>query len=361
MKQLTCDMCGGTDLIKQDGMFICQTCGTKYSVEEAKKMMIEGLVDVSGSTVKIDDEDKIDNLYQLARRAKNSNNYELASKYYNEIVMSYPNDWEANLYVLYNQTLNIKMIEIEQMTQTVLDSEGGLYELVNENIKSPEEKKKALTEITTRIISMAELLFGGIKKRADNHDVSIRHESVYSTSRNIIEIAYRAGEKLELYFGDEYSDLIEKCYKKGVELHYNYVFETGKPLTKMLYKKDYDDIKIHCDVIKKYDHAYQMKDIVIFEEHSFSNGGCYIATAVYGSYDCPEVWTLRRFRDYYLAKTWYGRAFIRTYYIISPILVKWFGHTKWFKRMWKGKLDRMIKTLQAKDYKSTPYEDREWK
>ena len=29
-----------------------------------------------------------------------------------------------------------------------------------------------------------------------------------------------------------------------------------------------------------------------------SNGACYVATAVYGSYDCPEVWTLRRFRDY---------------------------------------------------------------
>ena len=42
-----------------------------------------------------------------------------------------------------------------------------------------------------------------------------------------------------------------------------------------------------------------------------SSGGCYVATAVYGSYDCPQVWTLRRYRDYTLAETWYGRAFIR--------------------------------------------------
>lgn len=41
MKQLTCEMCGSTDLIKQDGVFVCQSCGCKYSVEEAKKMMIE--------------------------------------------------------------------------------------------------------------------------------------------------------------------------------------------------------------------------------------------------------------------------------------------------------------------------------
>ena len=89
-------------------------------------------------------------------------------------------------------------------------------------------------------------------------------------------------------------------------------------------------------------------------------GGCYVATAVYGSYDCPQVWTLRRYRDYTLAETWYGRAFIRTYYAISPTLVKWFGHTEWFKKMWKGKLDRMVAGLNAEGVKDTPYEDRNW-
>lgn len=88
--------------------------------------------------------------------------------------------------------------------------------------------------------------------------------------------------------------------------------------------------------------------------------GCYVATAVYGSYDCPEVWTLRRYRDYSLAETWYGRAFIYTYYAISPALVKWFGHREWFKKMWKGKLDRMVKNLHEQGFEATPYEDRNW-
>ena len=90
------------------------------------------------------------------------------------------------------------------------------------------------------------------------------------------------------------------------------------------------------------------------------SSGCYVATAVYGSYDCPQVWTLRRFRDYTLAETWYGRAFIRTYYAISPTLVKWFGHTEWFKKMWKGKLDRMVTNLNASGVADTPYEDKVW-
>ncbi len=88
------------------------------------------------------------------------------------------------------------------------------------------------------------------------------------------------------------------------------------------------------------------------------SGGCYVATAVYGSYDCPQVWTLRRYRDYKLDSTWYGRLFIRLYYATSPTLVKWFGHTSWFKKMWKGKLDRMVERLREEGYEDTPYNDK---
>jgi len=88
------------------------------------------------------------------------------------------------------------------------------------------------------------------------------------------------------------------------------------------------------------------------------SGGCYIATAVYGSYNCPEVWTLRRYRDYRLAKTWYGRLFIRTYYTLSPLLVKCFGKTKWFKRLWKERLNKTVERLQSEGVADTPYEDK---
>ena len=85
--------------------------------------------------------------------------------------------------------------------------------------------------------------------------------------------------------------------------------------------------------------------------------GCYVATAVYGSYDCPQVWTLRRYRDKTLAETWCGRAFIKTYYAISPTLVKWFGETKWFKSMWKKALDKMVTYLNENGFEDTPYND----
>ncbi len=93
---------------------------------------------------------------------------------------------------------------------------------------------------------------------------------------------------------------------------------------------------------------------------SGSSGGCYVATAVYGSYDCPQVWTLRRYRDFTLAKSWYGRLFIRTYYAVSPTLVKWFGNTEWFKNMWRPILDKMVKNLQLQGVENDPYHDLHW-
>ena len=93
---------------------------------------------------------------------------------------------------------------------------------------------------------------------------------------------------------------------------------------------------------------------------SSSSGGCYVATCVYGSYDCPEVWTLRRYRDEQLGASWYGRLFIRSYYAVSPTLVKWFGHTKWFKKLFKKRLDKMVQRLQNDGFEDTPYEDKAW-
>ena len=89
-------------------------------------------------------------------------------------------------------------------------------------------------------------------------------------------------------------------------------------------------------------------------------GGCYVATAVYGSYDCPEVWTLRRFRDNTLAKTWYGRSFIQLYYAVSPTIVKLFGQEEGFQNLWKPELDRMVERLNESGVDNMPYTDRKW-
>lgn len=87
------------------------------------------------------------------------------------------------------------------------------------------------------------------------------------------------------------------------------------------------------------------------------NGNCYVATCAYGSYDCPEVWTLRRFRDYRLEQSCAGKAFIKAYYATSPTIVKLFGGSSLFKNASRNILDAIVRHLKKAGYRDTPYYD----
>jgi len=76
-----------------------------------------------------------------------------------------------------------------------------------------------------------------------------------------------------------------------------------------------------------------------------SGGGCYIATAVYGDYDAPQVIVLRRYRDNKLAKTVAGRLFIKIYYHLSPPLARRLKNMRFFNMVVRRILDRFVERL----------------
>ena len=39
MKALVCEMCSSPNLIKKDGMYVCENCGTRYTIEEARNIL----------------------------------------------------------------------------------------------------------------------------------------------------------------------------------------------------------------------------------------------------------------------------------------------------------------------------------
>ena len=338
MKQLTCEMCGSTDLMKQDGVFVCQSCGMKYSVEEAKKMIVEGTVEVAG-TVKVDSSDDLNNLYQLARRAKDANDFDSAQKYYEQIVIKDPSNWEASFYSVYFSALdNNEVGNIVLVLSVLSENLVTVFNLIKENVADIDEQKKALNEIIEKLMLVYEISVDMAKKAHQTDNLAIT-----------IHYGYECGDKVIEIFGEEFGpDVAVNCWKQIINLHKKAYFSLG--IKYNLSITDYEE------KIKKYDPSYQSTT----QTNNSSSGGCYVATSVYGSYDCPQVWTLRRYRDYTLAKTWYGRLFIYIYYAISPTIVKWFGNTEWFKKMWKGKLDRMVSLLQENGVENTPYDDINW-
>lgn len=78
---MTCEICGGNDLVKQDGVFVCQSCGSKYSVEEIRKMM--GVASGDAPSKKTNNVD-INNFLTLARNALENDKEAEAERYANK-------------------------------------------------------------------------------------------------------------------------------------------------------------------------------------------------------------------------------------------------------------------------------------
>jgi ribosomal protein L7/L12/DNA-directed RNA polymerase subunit RPC12/RpoP len=83
------------------------------------------------------------------------------------------------------------------------------------------------------------------------------------------------------------------------------------------------------------------------DDPSLKVSKCYIATAVYGSYEAPEVRVLRRFRDEVLTKSMAGRAFIRSYYAVSPPVARRLENAGRINRLVRRMLDKIVHRLDT--------------
>ncbi len=75
-------------------------------------------------------------------------------------------------------------------------------------------------------------------------------------------------------------------------------------------------------------------------------GACYIATAVYGSYDAPEVLLFRSFRDRVMLRSWWGKPLVRIYYFCSPPLAKRLKNMPRINGLVRRGLDRWAEKLK---------------
>jgi tetratricopeptide (TPR) repeat protein len=129
MKQLTCEMCGSTDLIKQNDLYVCQNCQTKYSTEAAKKMMIEGTGQVAG-TVQIDKTNYIDNYLQLAQSSFNIHNHNEVEEFCKKILEIDSNNIQAWILRTKNATVLGKGRNvIQEYSKKVFEIDSNNFEI----------------------------------------------------------------------------------------------------------------------------------------------------------------------------------------------------------------------------------------
>jgi hypothetical protein len=66
---------------------------------------------------------------------------------------------------------------------------------------------------------------------------------------------------------------------------------------------------------------------------SDGGGGCFIATAAYGSYMESHVMILRQVRDTYLLNSHMGNLFVQTYYKYSPPMADFIARHDWLRSL----------------------------
>ncbi len=346
MKALVCEMCASRNLVKQDGIYVCQHCGTQYTVEEAKKLM----VDITGSTVKIDNSAFVEKYIQNARRAKQKEDWEETEKYYNLVEQNAPDNIEAIFYSAYGKAKS-SLVESDlfkrQAAFNVLQNCVSIID-DNFNIKKEEENRKIIEQISNDIFGMACSSYV-YNQKGNGHDDRAETITLFNGLGQEFMVSL---EHIAQKFPENEKE--KKIFYYNLELkHAEFILKNGCLANPQSWQNVI--MKLH-EIIHRLDSTHEIP----LEAPTPPKQGCYVATAVYGSYDCPQVWTLRRYRDDTLAKTWYGRLFIHTYYAISPTLVKWFGEAKWFKNLWKPRLDSMVVKLNSYGIQNTPYEDKQW-
>ena len=340
-----CGSCGG-ELEKDGNVYVCKQCGevfkNEYAVEHGN---VEVHKKVKKTAVNFSEEktERLNNLYTIARRAKDNDDAGQAEKYYDMILAEDPNSWEAVYYTTYFNVTQCVIRQISSAASKLENCLNSVFDLIDEYAQ---DESAAITDVYMKTKSFADLLFSNAQShysrfRDTNGSLSEYFDRCIAISSLLFELA----NQLEKRYINQpaIGTMCAGAWKNGIKLRIKFPCDADTQ----------NKILAYSEKIKKYDASYQGV--------TFKSGGCYVATCVYGSYNCPQVWTLRRYRDNTLAKTWYGRAFIHTYYAISPTIVKWFGNTTWFKKLWRGKLDKMVRKLNNKGVENTPYTDRSWK
>jgi len=345
MQIIKCELCGSNELEKRGDVFICSYCQTRYTPEEAKNLIVQ-----------IDKTNEAKRLRIAAQKALAVGNTDLAREYYKELLAILTDDWEAFFFTTILSAVNCFAADIPTKSSAVIASID--YALDSIARLSPAVQAQLMMTVCTSTVNVASNMYNTAQSIHPS-----RYETVQQTRYSTLALQVGLEEKKADY-RNSVNSIINIYFALGSELeqHCNLAMKDNLDLIASIYSTglaialadphvyiDKNNLKEVETKIRRYNPNYRAPNNV--------QSSCYIATAVYGSYDCPEVWVLRRFRDYSLKQTTPGRAFIKAYYAVSPRLVRRFGRSEGFSKLFRAPLDRLIYALQKRGYASSRYCD----
>lgn len=226
MKRITCEMCGSTDIVKDDGWYVCQHCGTKYTVEEAKKLIVEG-------SIKIDKSDDAKNYLKMAESALEGGNGNQAYTYALSCLEIDPSNYKAWIVkmksIAFACTIgNLMMPEVVVAGNNAIKYSDNKEETEKEVYTYYLERVLDLLQVTTNLMSDVASLKTSLNLLLISSPLTAHY--TVSTTDNEVRILYANAEEeafaLTKEVPDEFLAANEDAAKLLIECAKQYKFSS---------------------------------------------------------------------------------------------------------------------------------------
>lgn len=361
---LRCRLCGGELIANSDKTkLVCQICQTNYSKNE-----ITALIQDRNNNLDIEDILKKANMFHKLQE------YSKEKKLLDHAIAQYPNNWELWLALAKNkypygyeigpryQTSTINLTSEFEHAVELADEKGIIIlkaieeESIQKLHEALKEKYKKMRKDKYSDFHLAR--YDGIRGYEDRYGTEFQFivengeliiwGHVVGTQNNLFTKEYHVELTDEGYLQDKdskryvttgtidgkYMITLEDVPKSSDRVYFwqGELYALGQCFSKyasVISTKKNEDRRAVIETLKK-----------------SSKGACYIATAVYGDYEAPEVKVLRDFRDQVLMKTLIGRLFVKIYYKVSPPIANKLRKKKRVNQFVKKFLDMFVCYLE---------------
>lgn len=273
MKAIICEMCNSNQLRKDNDVYVCQNCGTQYTVGEAKKLLIEiqGSVDISGSTVKIDRHNDFENYIKIARNAKSVNDYSKALQYYEKAYEIDPDNWEAAFFTTVIQCATFTIEDLVDYCLIVHGNNRNVLRLLKAKISSNAEIKDALNQMKDALfvltndyhsaltVAYSDYVNGLIFNKNDKTNLKQQYRNgMVERGNEIINVLLDFGDEIEKVFGYSCAKLVSvPVWKNAIEKS-KYIYRYSLDPTSSL-----DRINNYISKVVRYDTSYSRTPLKI--------------------------------------------------------------------------------------------------
>ena len=201
LKKLRCEMCGGTDLIKNNDFFECQNCGSKYSIEKIKEIIVNESFDPN-----INNKENVKNYLNIAKNAYTANNITECENYCNKVLEIDSNNYGA--WLLKGKSLGWQ----SKIEESKIYFSNAIDNIPEDNIG--EIKLEIANEIKEIIIAIIVYKCKQFLEPPSNHNCKQFLDYPSNNDKDLID-------ETEKIIKENFRGLLLKCEANDEELRYN--------------------------------------------------------------------------------------------------------------------------------------------